>query len=403
MKKIFAAIFSIALVVAQAAGAGPDIPLNGSTFYVPIAQSLAWSAFNQTYVMTPITPSAGVCIFVTNDNPTSSHSFSVSMFQTGNPSLVSYHGFTQFWNPVQIFNSPSSVAANATVSFYANTTAAASIAVIFSGASSAAGSPDTAEIFLVQSDAGTCGSASQAIAVQGTAPNGTAPSGNPVYVAGLDKSHTQVRAIPITNAVSGNDYGLDLGNPGGPSSQFTSVRSFGVNGDAALPAYAYGEQNQATASIFQIGAGPAPTSNAQQPASLFTTTGGVIYSVTGTFTTNTISNLTLGSPGVHEGCEFILLITSSSGTSPTLNVFIQDSVDNATWNDRIAFLQATQSANRTQIAALSPGSINPVVPATNALTAGTVVNGNLGPFLRASYVLGGTSPSFTLTIKATCE
>lgn len=72
-----------------------------------------------------------------------------------------------------------------------------------------------------------------------------------------------------------------------------------------------------------------------------------------------------------------LRVTAASGTTPTLNVIIQDSLDGTNWNTIGTFAQAT-AATREVINIQTP----------------------FGPFLRAQYTIGGTTPSFTFEVIA---
>lgn len=71
-----------------------------------------------------------------------------------------------------------------------------------------------------------------------------------------------------------------------------------------------------------------------------------------------------------------LNVTAASGTSPTLDVKIQDSVDGgSTWNDVGTFAQKTAAGREV---------VN--------------VSGPFGPDLRVTWTVGGTSPSFTFAV-----
>lgn len=75
-----------------------------------------------------------------------------------------------------------------------------------------------------------------------------------------------------------------------------------------------------------------------------------------------------------------LEVTAASGTSPTLDVVIEDSLDGSNWNVVGAFAQKT--------------------------TAGREVINITTPFadrLRVRWTTGGTSPSFTFSVVAATE
>lgn len=69
-------------------------------------------------------------------------------------------------------------------------------------------------------------------------------------------------------------------------------------------------------------------------------------------------------------------VTAAAGTSPTLDVVLEDSLDGTTWNALVTFTQATAATRQ-------------------------VVN-YTGPFadrVRARWTIGGTTPSFTFNVR----
>lgn len=75
-----------------------------------------------------------------------------------------------------------------------------------------------------------------------------------------------------------------------------------------------------------------------------------------------------------------LEVTAAAGTSPTLNVVIQDTLDGTNWNDVGTF---------TQLAAAGRQVINVTSPFTDRL--------------RVRWTVGGTTPSFTFSVIAYSE
>ncbi|RSN13745.1 hypothetical protein DMH25_08110 [Streptomyces sp. WAC 01325] len=71
-----------------------------------------------------------------------------------------------------------------------------------------------------------------------------------------------------------------------------------------------------------------------------------------------------------------LNVTAASGTTPTLDVVIEDSFDGAVWNQVAAFTQKTA----TGVQALD-------------------VTGMFTDRLRVRWTIGGTTPSFTFDVK----
>lgn len=106
---------------------------------------------------------------------------------------------------------------------------------------------------------------------------------------------------------------------------------------------------------------PAGVKGTPVPSAARTTTGtsGVITAVTPT-----------------EALRAQLDVTAAAGTSPTLDVVIQDSLDGgATWNTVGTFAQKTVAGREV---------INVTAP--------------FSPLLRVSWTIGGTTPSFTFAV-----
>ncbi|MCA1696557.1 MAG: hypothetical protein LC749_18555 [Actinobacteria bacterium] len=73
----------------------------------------------------------------------------------------------------------------------------------------------------------------------------------------------------------------------------------------------------------------------------------------------------------------MLDVTAASGTSPTLTVNVQTSDDNTTWRTVVSFTAVTAA------------------PANQHVS-----QGSLDRYLRFSWVIGGTTPSFTFSVGA---
>ncbi len=93
-------------------------------------------------------------------------------------------------------------------------------------------------------------------------------------------------------------------------------------------------------------------------------------------TTTTTGNGTGIELGDKPDCRLDLAVTAASGTTPTLNVKIQDSPDNVTWTD-IAGATFTQATGVT----------------TQHLKVGPCDR-----WVRHVATLGGTTPSFTWSL-----
>lgn len=87
-------------------------------------------------------------------------------------------------------------------------------------------------------------------------------------------------------------------------------------------------------------------------------------------------NVTVPGAASADSLRAQLSVTAAAGTSPTLNVIIEDSLDGgATWNVIGTFAQRT---------AVGREVINITIPFTEAM--------------RVSWTIGGTAPSFTFEV-----
>lgn len=102
---------------------------------------------------------------------------------------------------------------------------------------------------------------------------------------------------------------------------------------------------------------------------------------------------------------------AGTGTSPTLDVYIQQKLPTAAtgdlegaqpsgtalYDDYAAFTQITTGAS-TQVLRIvgggGQGTSQPTAASDGALTAGTVRNGPIGSVWRLKFKIGGTNPSF---------
>jgi hypothetical protein len=107
--------------------------------------------------------------------------------------------------------------------------------------------------------------------------------------------------------------------------------------------------------------------------------------------------------GIFYSCTVALRVTAASGTTPTLDTFFQDSGDNLGFNDRMHFPQATTTGNFLGAVSGGVGGITPVATTDGVLAAATKVDGPLSAFGRIKFVVGGTTPSFTITYNVACR
>ena len=81
-----------------------------------------------------------------------------------------------------------------------------------------------------------------------------------------------------------------------------------------------------------------------------------------------------------------LLVSNVSGTSPTLDMVMQCSNDNASWIDLVSFSQVTVA-----------DTLYLYVPSDSTNHDG------FGRYVRGSYTIGGTTPNFTFSLIATAK
>ena len=115
------------------------------------------------------------------------------------------------------------------------------------------------------------------------------------------------------------------------------------------------------------------------------------------FSTTTLAASASGAklPGMEKYTSALFVVTSGTvtGTSPTLNVYIQTLLpDGSTWQDIVSFTQITAATSR--IAHFVTGAASEAAVQTEALTAGSIKAIGLGNFIRVRCVVGGTNPSF---------
>jgi hypothetical protein len=104
-----------------------------------------------------------------------------------------------------------------------------------------------------------------------------------------------------------------------------------------------------------------------------------------------------------NSCAVFLDSAAGSGTSPTLNVYIQTAWGGTAWGDRISFSQVTTAASK-QEASVTSGGFTPVAQTDGTLAAGSIRDGTFSGRMRVKYVVAGTSPVFNpVTVTVNCK
>lgn len=114
--------------------------------------------------------------------------------------------------------------------------------------------------------------------------------------------------------------------------------------------------------------------------------------------TVTSSDTTAAMTGISilSQATLMLKVQSVSGTSPTLNCYVQKQLpDGVTYQDIASFTQVTTTA--TRVMHMVTGGNKEEAQAINTLAAGTVNAVPFGSIWRLSFVVAGTSPSFNVS------
>ncbi len=132
-----------------------------------------------------------------------------------------------------------------------------------------------------------------------------------------------------------------------------------------------------------------------------------------TTSTSSSNGSTLNIPAGYNGAILHLHVSAASGTTPTLNVYVQDVLQpaaaadvilgppsgTAVFDDFASFTQVTSTGDWVVRAAFGGVSAGNVL-ADGTLTAGTVRVGPVGLLWRVKWVITATTPSFTWSLTA---
>ncbi len=112
---------------------------------------------------------------------------------------------------------------------------------------------------------------------------------------------------------------------------------------------------------------------------------------------NTVTT-TWAASGRWSSMALYLDVTVVTGTNPTLNLYVQNLLPDATSaDDLVSFTQKTSTGSERVYFVEAGNVIGNKADATT--TAGTVIGGLLGDQIRLKWVIGGTStPTFTFAV-----
>jgi hypothetical protein len=253
--------------------------------------------------------------------------------------------------------------------------------------------------------------------VQGTTTAGSpGTSTNPVLIGGLGND-SNVRYVRVCTSSSGTGcsggpgQAIAIGAEGNTTSSVLndgSVTTADSTGNplATYDTYADSTSPTGTTATPSVSNGGANSGLTQNTKGLFSANLGFWKTNSGSSVTANSTQAFLVPPGAAtlSSCMVAVQITNNSGTSPTLNVYFQTSIDNVTWTDRISFTQATTGTSN-QIAGISEGGggLSPTAYTDGTLAAGSKVDGPIGLYSRIKFVVGGTSPNYTVTDGVICH
>lgn len=199
MKKIFATAV-LALLAACGIDAA-DIPIypTGPVYSFPATSTgqLTWGisgpgGFNNNFYFVPLAVNESVCVFVKNNNTTSAHPFTGQITIQSDPSNTTPSDGT--WQPILIngFNAPASPAQ--AVGMGAVASGVAKVAISFSNSTTLAGSPETANVILLQTQ-GNCFTGNQQVGSAAT----LVAAGSPLQTISEQLNQSFVSATTVTN------------------------------------------------------------------------------------------------------------------------------------------------------------------------------------------------------------
>lgn len=99
-----------------------------------------------------------------------------------------------------------------------------------------------------------------------------------------------------------------------------------------------------------------------------------------------------------EKITIVIPVTAASGTTPTLDIYIQQSLDGGTTFTDMAHLpQVTAAVTNPYHVSLAHGGGSVISAGVGDATiaANTIGGGIISRFIKVKWVIGGTTPSFT--------
>jgi hypothetical protein len=366
-----------------------------------------------TFILGVSPPTNSVRVYVTNDSANACTNFSIQVFSTGSAGVTSFNNSLASWQALGLAGS------NGTFTTAAQTFTLSGTSTQTFTSSPIIGPRITVQLLITAACATTNFEAqvvfgtftSSNSTVTGTvAPGQAGASIPPVICGGIDSSGL-VRSCVVQpfNTTGVQLNGLSIGgNTLVGSATFNNVRTPGgsVDGPLAVALFAGNQSNI----LFPAAMANANCNTTANCSGLGVADAGY-WTSQGVALTTTGQTVTLwGAPAggvwhsAFETCRFDIFIQNAAGTTPTLDAFIQDSLDGSNFTDRVRFTQATTGSLRMQ--AGIAGLTNNMTVATytdRTIAVGTIVNGPIGAYGRLIVVITGTSPSYNVTVTAYCK
>jgi propanediol dehydratase small subunit len=163
MKRLGLSLLLAGLLAGEVAAQDVNVAQSTVTQYVDVDRNDAWVNINKAFLFTPKNADQSQCLYLHNQNTTSSHTITLGVFQTGDSQITTFTGQTDHY--IQIALTGSTLAQNvsvtvgplATKAVFFRSVAAARVAMNFSGSTTQAGSPDNVDLFIVQTTQPNCG------------------------------------------------------------------------------------------------------------------------------------------------------------------------------------------------------------------------------------------------------
>lgn len=131
----------------------------------------------------------------------------------------------------------------------------------------------------------------------------------------------------------------------------------------------------------------------------FPSSSGVLVASADRTASDTTAWIPLG--GHFQFATFLIDVTAVTGTTPTLNVYIQNRLpDGVTADDIVSFTQRTSAAKERCYYEVGTGNTIGAATDGTLAAASTKTGALLGDWIRVKWVVAGTNPHFTFSLSA---